>query len=266
MDVRGLQLARMVLGERVHHGDAQSESGSDSRRIQNVPFHDGVSTMTKSTSCLLMAATLAALITGSAQAGLINNGFETGDLTGWTANISGGTASVVTSNTTSYFASATYLPPEGSYFLAIQSGDADVWQTVSQSLAVAAGESIAGLAAFDWGDYLPYADGARVRILDTAGALVATPFYLDGNLTPGTQKDFEEPDSGYNGPWTAWSWTAASAGTYTVEFGARNTLDSGGPDPTFGLFDAHVVPEPASLALLGIGLVGLGAIRRKQRS
>lgn len=220
----------------------------------------------KNTKSILMVAMLSALATGSAQAGLINNGFETGDLTGWTSSLSNGAATVVTSNTTSYFASATYLPPEGNYFLAIQSGDADVWQTVSQSLAVAAGESIAGMAAFDWGDYLPYADGTRVRILDAAGALVATPFYLDGNLTPGTQKAFGEPDSGFNGPWTAWSWTAASAGTYTVEFGARNTLDGGGPNQTFGLFDAHVVPEPASLALLGIGLVGLGAIRRKQRS
>lgn len=219
----------------------------------------------KDATNILMAATLAALATGSAHAGLVNGGFETGDLTGWTASLSNGAATVVTSNSTTYFTSAAYLPPEGSYFLAIQSGDADVWQTVSQSLAVAAGESIAGMAAFDWGDYLPYADGTRVRILDAAGALVATPFYLDGNLTPGTQKDFEEPDSGFNGPWTAWTWTAASAGTYTVEFGARNTLDGGGPDPTFGLFDAHVVPEPASLALLGIGLIGLGVMRRKQR-
>lgn len=220
----------------------------------------------KNTKSILMVAMLSALATGSAQAGLINNGFETGDLTGWTSSLSNGAATVVTSNSTTYFTSATYLPPEGNYFLAIQSGDADVWQTVSQSLAVAAGESVAGMAAFDWGDYLPYADGARVRILDAAGALVATPFYLDGNLTPGTQKASGEPDSGFNGPWTAWSWTAASAGTYTVEFGARNTLDGGGPNQTFGLFDAHVVPEPASLALLGIGLVGLGAIRRKQRS
>lgn len=219
----------------------------------------------KNTKSILMVAMLSALATGSVQAGLINNGFETGDLTGWTSSLSNGAATVVTSNSTAYVTGATYLPPEGNYFLAIQSGDADVWQTVSQSLAVAAGESVAGMAAFDWGDYLPYADGARVRILDAAGALVATPFYLDGNLTPGTQKAPGQPDAGYNGPWTAWSWTAASAGTYTVEFGARNTLDGGGPNQTFGLFDAHVVPEPASLALLGIGLVGLGTMRRKQR-
>jgi len=211
-----------------------------------------------------IVALVAALGTGGAQAGLINGGFETADLTGWNSSISGGSATVVTSNTTFYTTSVTYLPPVGSYFLAIQSGSADVWQTVFQSLTVAAGESIAGMAAFDWGDYLPFEDGARVRILDAAGALVATPFYLDGNLAPSTQKAFGESDSGYNGPWTAWSWTAAAAGTYTVEFGARNTLDGGGPNQTFGLFDAHVVPEPASLALLSIGLVGLGAMCRRK--
>lgn len=216
----------------------------------------------------LMVAILAALGMSGAQAALVNAGFETGNLTGWSTSLSGGTATVVNSNSTTYFTNATYLPPEGNYFLAIESGNADVWQTAYQSVALAAGETIEGVAAFDWGDYLPYEDGARVRILDAAGAEIAVPFYLDGSLTPGTQKAFGEPDSGFNGPWTAWSWTAASAGTYTVEFGARNTLDSGGPNQTFGLFDAHVsaVPEPASLALLGIGLAGLGAMRRKQRS
>lgn len=222
----------------------------------------------KFTKANLMVSMLAALGAGGAQSALVNAGFETGDLTGWNTSLSGGSATVVTSNSTTYFTNATYLPPEGNYFLAIESGNADVWQTVFQALAVAAGQTIEGVAAFDWGDYLSFADGARVRILDAAGALVATPFYLDGTLTPGTQKSSGEPDSGYNGPWTAWSWTATSAGTYTVEFGARNTLDSGGPNQTFGLFDARVsaVPEPASLALLGIGLAGLGAMRRKQRS
>lgn len=211
----------------------------------------------------MIVTLVASLGMSVAHAGLMNAGFETG-MTGWGSSLSGGAATVVTSNSTTYVTPATYLPQEGSYFLAIQAGSANTWQTVFQSLTVSIGETVSGLAAFDWGDYLPYADGARVRILDAAGAEVAVPFYLDGNITPGTQKSPGQADAGYNGPWTAWSWTATSAGTYTVEFGARNTLDGGGPNQSFGYFDAAQVPEPASLALVGIGLAGLGMMRRRK--
>jgi hypothetical protein len=151
----------------------------------------------------------------SANAGMINGGFETGDFTGWTQDYSsGGMQSVVTSHTANY---GTYYPAEGYYFALLQAGAQDTLNSISQTYLLGAGQTMTGFAFFDADDYLPYDDYAVVAIYDSYGALVATPFY--SNVS--TVGDYGD------GAWTAWTFTAATTDYFTVKMGVANILDSG---------------------------------------
>ncbi len=77
---------------------------------------------------------------------------------------------------------------------------------------------------------------------------------------------------GYTG-WVSSAYTLASAGSYILEFGVINFLDSGYNSGlafdgiTIGGAPISPVPEPESLAMLlaGLGLIGASARRRQQK-
>lgn len=166
------------------------------------------------------AALASALLMASPAAFAINEGFETGDTTGFNLRIpSGGSADVVTS-----FDS--YSPVHGNYFLLLKTDGPGSYTTARQAYKMKAGDKLRGHAAFASRDSLPYNDNAQVRIRYAGLVTVATPFSADVAST----------GAGVDGPWTPWSFTAPADGTYVVEYRIANEGDA--VVDSFAVFDA----------------------------
>ena len=205
-----------------------------------------------------------AITTSLASANVVNGGFETGDTSNWVLTIpDGGTAIVVTEHAGD---SSTYMPTEGVYFLELKTDGPGSYTVATQAITMVAGETVAGSSAFDCKESGTFDDDAFVEILDATDAVIATP-WNEGCASLGY--------GAADGPWTEWSFTATTSGTYKVSYRVANALDS--VVDAYALFDgpqfvAPSVPVPLFstgmvwLLSVVIGLIAVGSIRRRAKA
>jgi len=213
---------------------------------------------------------MAVVLCGStATADLLNGGFETGDLSAWTAT---GTVQVVNFELSRDFlglsqapASGFWDPTQGSYFASLWSSDdivggTSTFSALTQTFTTPAWAGVGPKVEFDYfydfGDFVPFEDPARIYVIDSLGNSIFDMTINDPFAGTGLADD-------QNIDWTPMSIALPSAGTYTLGFEIMDSI--GVFESILGVDNVRVVPVPGAFLLGAIGLGYANCRLRKRR-
>ena len=226
---------------------------------------------------MIFVMAVVVLTAGSVRAGLTNDSFESGDLTGWSTVVpSGATVSVVASHADPMtnvggdgpivYGTTSWAPTDGSAFALLKTDGPGSLTQLYQSFYATAGADLTFDYFWDSQDYAPFDDtgtGVLLSGLGTGGPLVSTLFSHNIGSNPSGPGGGTDPGDFYGTPWTSVSYTIANSGVYTLLITNMNGLDSI-LDSYVGIDNVNVIPAPGAILLGSIGVGFVSWLRRRR--